>query len=293
MNKEQLYSHLIENYKNSIERTRRAFIALNIVTIIFLIGYFNYRWTWLRHLSTEHRTEYIMNLKENTLSRPDNYLELADPGDPYNKIDIRRKMIEENLGDKFKFINIDLIGSRIFIDDLPILGGITIMVMLTWFFYVIRREKGIAHEVKRRISGESDVNSIRYLFYGTSFNEIFNSIRTIDYNGDSDLNKIGNNILKGIRRLMLFAPTIILFLIVSHDFKETFFTVKFDDMKFTLWDYLVHHKQGGQLAEIVIRLIFSCIFILFGIIMTFGILSVNRKIGSYMEEIETKYLQQE
>lgn len=292
MNTEHLYSHLIDHYKNSIERTRRVFIALNIVTIIFLIGYFNYRWSWLRHLTSESPTEYNLCLDNNTLSRPDNYLEFADPGDPDKKIDIRRKMIEDNLGDKFKFINIDLIGSRIFIDDLPILGGITIMVMLTWFFYVIRREKGIAHEISRRITNDDDINSIRYLFYGTAFNEIFNSIKVIDYDGNSELNNIGNNILKSIRRLLLFAPTLILILIVTHDLKETFFTIRFE-MKLTLWEYLVSHQQGGQLAEIVIRLLFSFIFILFGLIMTFGILRINRKIAEYMDVIERKYLQQE
>ncbi len=293
MDKKTVYQNLVTDYKVSITRTRNVFIIVNVISIIFLVGYFNHRWTWLRHLSTPSYSETKIDSTA-TGSRPKDYLEFVNPGKKTDILDIREQLIKESLGSEFKFVKINLIGTKIFIDDLPILGGIALLIVMTWFQYVIRREKGITVAISQKIQSEDSKDSIEYLFYGTAFNEIFNTIPGIDVPLDDDFHdKWESDLLIWVRRLMLFAPSILLGLIIAHDFTETFIqtNVIADGKSYRLFKYLVHNDHFGQVAEIFIRLGISIFLVYYSFMRTVRVIQLNKELGRHMKIIQDKFIE--
>lgn len=294
MESNEVYRGLVEHYKTSIQRTRSVFLVLNVVSVIFIVGYFNHRLTWLRHIVPPSVASSSLPQGGTTApNRPEDYLELTDPGTISNGgIDLRRELVEQSINGDFKFVKFNLIGTKVFVDDLPIIGGMTLMVILTWFQYVIRREKGVAVVISKKVQKETDPGAIEYLFHGTAFNEIFNSVDGIDR--PSDPNFIDNSessLLKGVRRFMLYAPTIVLALIVGHDFVETFIqhNVVLDGKAMKLISYLSEYHTD-QLIEVYLRLLVSIGLIVFAIQRTRHILMLNSELGRHMKIIEDRYL---
>ena len=160
---------LINAYSKATSRTRGIFVILQLVTIVFVIAYFNHRYTWLRRNIEAYKVENGDKSQQEISTVKDNI-------DFYYKVYAYSKELRGDL----KFIDFELVGVKIYIEDLPLLGSIALTIIMTWFFYVNRRESGIIKEIAQKVSKEKEPGMIEYLFYGTSFNLVFNTIKTID-----------------------------------------------------------------------------------------------------------------
>lgn len=289
---ESILKGLVNEFSKAIIRTRNVFVIINIISIVFLVGYFNHRWTWLRHIAPLSYSEMRLD-NSGTENRPPEYLEYNNPGENSGVIDIREELIKSSIGGDFKFVKFNLIGTKIFVDDLPILGGVALLIIMIWFQYVIRREKGIAVAISKRVEKEESPEIVRFLFYGTAFNEIFNSIPGIDQTDDENHSSdFEARVLVFMRRLMLFAPAILLALIIVHDFLETFIqrNLIVEGEKIQLFNYLVNEKHIGQIVEIFVRLFLSLALVGFSFHRTVRVVQINKKLKEHMDKIQKKFL---
>jgi predicted negative regulator of RcsB-dependent stress response len=258
MEKKKVYELLIDAHRISTTRSRQVFAIINIITVVFLLAYFNYRWTWQRH-SVEFygqglpyktdTTKVDKDIKERQIASFPNY-------ESYNRevtMDeiLRKKTRDFRLENEVyvtnRFVNLNFIGSKIYIDDLPTLGGLALGIVMTWFYYLRRRELGVVRQVRNylREQKETDPEVIAFVYFGISFNQVFNTVMGTDEKADSKANnyqslKSANwKIMGHLRRLnsffekklfthklavnsLVYAPVFILILIVVHDTYETF-----------------------------------------------------------------------
>jgi len=80
-------------------------------------------------------------------------------------------------------IQLPLLNARIYIQDMAILGGFAVLILLIWLYYVRRRETGILKEIKNFVVKSKEnisEDDKRMLIYTISFNSIFNNINLID-----------------------------------------------------------------------------------------------------------------
>ncbi len=224
---EKIIETLLDAFKESAKRTRNIFSIINIASILLLIGFFNYRFSWQRHLTGRvHYMEQTYQWNQQHLDKVDivcNWLELdSNKTIMYDKerlvaavakIDTL-KIYDEKPSNEHKepdsyFLSIPIIGIKIYIQDIPLLGGFATSILLTWFFYARRREKSIINELSKKIKlcKFHYPDLISQIFYGISFNAIFNTIPKLD--NDS---RVRFRVLSKLTiYLLILAPSILLF----------------------------------------------------------------------------------
>lgn len=257
---------LVESYSQATARTRRVFIVLNVVSMVFFIGYFNHEYSWLRH-----KEKRLVNLLE---------LENISVMD---SLDIQSRQLLKKKNDvDGKFLKFNLIGAKVYVEDLPLIGSIALMILLTWFFYAIRRERGIIHEISNVISKEEEPDTIRYLFYGTSLKLLFNTIPGIDEEKIS----LGQLLSIYIRRMLIYLPTILLIVIICIDIFETFFKHQVDNK--TTWDWFTDYTIK---IEVIIRTIVPILLLIYCWLQSKGILQINKESHAFWKKIQERYFE--
>lgn len=263
-------SMLIESYSKAAVRTRKVFIILNVISIIYVVGYFNYKLTWLRHKDDKYIS--LLMEKDNLLKQHTDTLAYRNQMD----ISAREKLLIDKYNVDFRFINFDLIGTKVYIEDLPLLGSIALSIIITWFFYCIRRETGIVKEINTRFQKEPNQEIKDYLFYGVSFNIIFNTIKNVD----EEKVTVGQLMSIYIRRFLLFMPTLVLFVICAFDFWETFFSDS------DTWNMFL---KFWTRFEIVMRMFIPSVLLLYCYLQTLSILKFSREDSYYRDLMQKKY----
>jgi len=262
---------LISSYSGSAHRTRKIFIILNIVSIILMIAFFNSNYSWLRHKETKYIKDYLDLQNSNIIS--DNAVTIKQKLDIQN----RQRLIEKNAVDH-RFLNIDLVGIVIYVEDLPLLGSFALAILLTWFFYSIRRETGIIREIQKRINTESDKNIVDYVFYGVSFKLLFNTIENVD-----EKQSVAHLIAVYVRRLLLYFPTIVLICVAMVDIHETFF-----DTSPNTWT--IFSDDLGIIMEILLRTLLPVALLIYCFILTKSIVQLSIKDIDYRNQMQEKLL---
>lgn len=262
MNKSRNIEKLIDQYVEAAARARRIFLVSNITAILLLVAYFNLHWTWLRRIPFS--------------IRPDNYLSVAPPSpsvlgyalssrelaerkemvDDTRHVDMRREFALAWVRD-FQYADFRLIGAKIFVDDIPLLGGAALAVIMTWYYFARRRERGIIKEISAQAKKEKDPEIVRYIFYGVSFNLIFNTVDTVDDTDETWRRRLARFLILGL----FYAPCAVMALIIIHDLYQTV-SAPLEEWS-TLLIFLLAHDQIGQLSEIGVRVSVSSSFLLY------------------------------
>ena len=164
------------------------------------------------------------------------------------------------------------------------------MIIMTWFFYLNRRESGIINEISNRISTETDPKMIEYLFYGTSFNLVFNTIKLID----SEEVNFAQLMAVKIRRTLLFLPAILLAIILFHDVYETFLVdTPYQDL--TVWEYFgtpewtVTEGYWAR-AEIIFRMVVTLPLLFYSMAQSKALKAFALKDSEKWKIIQDKFL---
>lgn len=263
---------LIDAYTKATSRTRGIFVILQMVTIIFVIGYFNHRFSWLRRNIDAYKIENGNRPEQDLTTVKDNI-------DFYYKVYAYSKELRGDM----KFIDFDLVGVKIYIEDLPFLGSIALTILMTWFFYVNRRESGIIKEIAQKVSKETDPNMIEYMFYGTSFNLVFNTIKTID-NEEISFSQLMSIY---IRRILLFLPSIMLLVILSHDMVETFF-IETPYQGKTVWEYFADNL--GARTEILLRIFVPIPLLIYCLMQSSALKAFAKKDAENWKTIQDSFM---
>lgn len=274
---------LLESYKASTQRTRNIFSALNIALLILLISFFNYRLSWQNNEASGAPKRYsIYELQYKYLDKASYLITWLDNKSiPYDscKLKCAIKSIDftyqidtiscnckkflgvspiepASFAEDFKYLTIPIIGIKIYIQDLPLLGGFALSILLTWYVYARRREKSIVKKIsgiiltqarksqstaskapatevidqntndsqapKRLRSTDPDLLDT----VGIAYNNIFSTIPNIDDDEVIKFKKI--SISKSILYFLIFSPCILLFIVQCWDTYETVCRGPFD-----------------------------------------------------------------
>lgn len=234
---EKTVTTLLEAYKESAKRTRNIFSIINIASILLLISFFNYRFSWQRHLSgriqfMENKYEWNENYIDK-ITAVKQWLE-SNPNITYDSVKLNsalRKLdtlpyYSGNQNSEHKepesyFLSIPIIGIKIYIQDIPLLGGFATSILLTWFFYARRREKSIMNELAEKMKNCKNQypDLVSQIFYGISFNAIFNTVPILDNDSKVKFKKLS----KAVVYTLIFAPVILLGIIQIWDTIENHF----------------------------------------------------------------------
>ncbi len=250
MTKDQVLQTLLVVYKESTARTRRVFLIINLASILLLISFFNYKYSWLRHQKSyyEHnlekpKIEISQDFKEklvkifpfkDTSMTEEEFLNsnaeinrftnlsvtdslIAEINDNLS-YDDSRNLMEETFKSDFSFFNIPIIGVRVYLQDVPLLGGMAISILLTWFLFARKKERQIISQISKEIKNIRSKEVIKFVYFTTVFSSIFKA--------DKSENNLKIHLAKFSQILVLslfFVPCFILFIIQAHDLWETYF----------------------------------------------------------------------
>ena len=281
MNREKSLETLVESYLSSANRARRVFLVSNITTVLLLVTYYNLHWTWLRHLADPQGVE---------ATRPAGYLQFytLNADSTVNLVDVRGDMVGQ-LGRDFLFADFALVGAKIFAHDIPILGGVALSIIMTWYFYARRRERGVMKEIASVVEGEENPETVRYVFYGISFNLIFNTVPGIDAGRSGPSRRFANTILKSL----FYAPCVIMTLIIGHDVFETFYK-NMHTQEYPLYRYLLVDVRGGkQLFEVGVRLFISAMLLAYSWVQAWHVSGLSAEDGHFRRQIEQQHFANE
>lgn len=242
---------LLASYKETSTRTRSIFSILNIASIILLISFFNYRLSWKNNENgisakrinvyelQERHFDKAMLLCDFLTSRRIGYdtcklvyainkfygfqfRDTCEESCTYRGIEPVN--INTSASDDFSFLTIPIIGIKIYVQDIPLLGGFAVAILLTWYYYARRREKSIAKIIANKLDDENEKiedETKEQASIGISFATIFSSIKNVD-DGNETLFK-NKKFSENILRYLFYAPTILLLVILAWDTFESYF----------------------------------------------------------------------
>lgn len=256
-----IISSILNSYKDTAQRTRIIFSTLNVASIILLIGFFNYRLSWVNFESGNLVKRYnVYELQERYFDKAIMLRTfLKDKKIEYDtcKLDFAIKkfyslkdtitcdvsryiaippVVASNNKEDFSLLTIPVIGVKLYIQDLPLLGGFAVAILLTWYYYARRREKSIviAMSEKIDINQEAIDSEIKAsTANGIAFSTIFSTIEKVDDKKDVIFKntKFSENILS----FLFFAPTMLLIIILVWDTIESY-AYGIDSQKYLLID---------------------------------------------------------
>ena len=136
---------LLEAASIAIKRARYVFILINMAAVIIFTAQFNSLSPWLENVKTrlEH-SKIEESIKE-------------------KKIEV----INEILRKELEIMSVPLLGIKVSVFDLAIIGSLATLLLAVWFYYCVRRENIVVEEVVRlaRKKGESR-HKRAYLYHG-------------------------------------------------------------------------------------------------------------------------------
>ena len=166
--------------------------------------------------------------------------------------DYPRHQIHELLEVEMKTIEVPILGIQIYIEDMPILGGLGITLLLLWFYFVRRRERSIVkmlHSVATYAKPQEKKYQIKKIYTSLAFSQLFNTIPNIDNFAKSNFRNPISKLLsflnvnwpsaKIFSFLMPFVPCGVIAFVLIVDFIETF-SVESDQKLIPKKEYLMH-----------------------------------------------------
>src|ERR1017187_160633 len=191
INQSIILKDIVTSFREAAKRSRSALLVVLIASLIISGGIFNYEFSWLR--TREYRAHNIDNNKElknpieinNYLTPQEAIVQAINRNSENDKPDYKRHLYHDVFDGEFKVVNIPALGIEFYIEDLPIMGSVGLLVVLIWFYFSKRRERGIVLHIYRKTQEiEEDYkdaddnkkeilrNRIEYLKQSVTFNQI-------------------------------------------------------------------------------------------------------------------------
>jgi hypothetical protein len=226
--KEKLAS-LVQAAAHAIGRARFVLLVSNIAGILILAGLFNSTFPWIRH---------SIERAENAAKQKKDVPQLSH----------LHKVEYEDLWT----LSAPLLGVKVSVDDLSVVGSSALLVIAIWQFYCVRRETHVVKviaDLSKRYGEEPEV--IGYLYHGVAHYFVFTT-RFLDDNRK----RVGATIAVSI---LFFMPAWIPILNVLSDSYTLFVPYKgqlpLSDGHANTWDSL----SCPERVEAVVRMLFAIV----------------------------------
>jgi hypothetical protein len=226
--RKEKYQVLLEAGAHAVNRARYVFIALNVTGIFVLIGLFNSTFPWVRNSIARAKA----------MSPPPDHL-----------LHIQKTMYED-----LWTMTAPLIGVRISVFDLAIVGSVSLFVLAVWLYYCTRRENlivlVIASEALAALrAGEKEAAA--YLYHGIAHYFVFTTRQDISVPA-GEKPRLAPTI---VVQALLFMPAWIPCLIVLSDVFTVFvpFTLSFDPTD-PLWNKISFAEKVEACIRILVAL---------------------------------------
>lgn len=156
----------LEGVRQAITRSRFTLLVAIIASVAIIITAWNSYLSWdtgfarLPHWShdksftPEQREKRITNDPEKADIKPEKITEVTDFA--------QQQLISEWV--KNHIISVGLLGIRVSVNDLPVLGGLSLFIISVWFFFAVRRENRAIGTLLRDAYRLKDRNA-RYMVY--------------------------------------------------------------------------------------------------------------------------------
>lgn len=330
----------LDAHKNSTARTRKIFLIINLTSILLLVSLFNYKWSWKNFEAVSSDTNYFTyEFHERHIDKAFHVKKwlLDSCGKTNPKLDYVVSTLSDNsinagksleylkvspkkgleVDDKFLIVDLPALGIKIYVQDIPLLGGFAVCILLTWYFYARRREKGFVKKLLIIAKDDKKQETKDRIHEELSDNSIFNVIHNVDE--DKQV------LLKGVSDVfvwfLIFCPVILMGFYEYYDVKENLFCgashqkylilnkevkligseIDYYQRNFQIPDTLVKHNVstlkfiniliGNNESSkevnkiIVISMIFSAIFYFICLLQTYNIIALRKGDEKYTNEI--------
>ncbi len=175
--------NLISSSNNASSRSRTTYFILSLTCFFILIGVFNMELSWERHINFKEREQLGFNKNlyptdSGAIKILSNNLSYEDASEKSKKIfDAYLQNISNNYTYEFfkrYEVTIPILGIRVFSSDLSVISSTSILILITWLFYSIRREYHIVDKIKQEFSSSDSFLEIRkMIYYGSVFENVF------------------------------------------------------------------------------------------------------------------------
>jgi len=241
----------------AIRRTRYLLTAISITGILILVAQFNSLFPWVRDTLTR------------TVGR---------------KHDLLLEVIYKDLS----VVSIPLIGMKISVYDLTLLGALALLVLSTWYWFAARRENhaisGIVFAANER---PLQLSRASYLYFAIADYFVFNTMTIYD-DPVGDTNKSTRFEAHAFVRIIMFMPVWVPVVTILCDVYSLFVAGKIHIIQ---GDILWHSLDSFARFEVIIRMIFAFIFATVNLINCLRILKFDKETRGALLDLRSEIYQ--
>lgn len=200
---------LLEATKNGASRTRYVFLTTIISSAIILISVFNSYWSWARHWNMDDREGFAIEHHFITssffdsvlLSQKKQLLKYPIFQQKYDSLmkkdeDIMKKIYADIFFQR-RSITLPLLNVKCYVDDISAISGAAFVVIITWFFFTVRRENHSIRKIQSTFNSvhksgphtQNKYDLLDFIFQGCSQSFIFLTATKFDKAEASSKNK--------------------------------------------------------------------------------------------------------
>ena len=266
----------LEGIRQAITRSRFTLLVLTITAgAIFVTAWNSYlswdmgfvsqpHWSHDKNFSAEKRAERTKDIQSETSnvgSAPTN----VDPKDLTAVTDFAQQRLADEWI-KNRIITVGLLGIRVSVDDLPVLGSLSLWIITIWLFYSVRRENRAIATLLRDSHRLKDWH-VRYMVYQGIVHQLVlldlgRGNRPIaDFKTEESTDGDTLPVLRAAVIFLFYLPTVSIFFVVFMDILTLFyFPAPFRPSHeplwrlLTLWDWI---KVGSMEALALALLAFT------------------------------------
>lgn len=165
---------LLDATKNAASRTRYVFLTTIVSSIIIIFSLFNADMSWQRFLNSVDRKDFA----KNHAFIPPGYTDDSFMYRIYAEIFLQRRTVV-----------LPLLNIRCTVDDFSVIAGLGMVILVTWFFFSVRREHHTIQKVDATFQNirnradyerQAQFDLLDMVFHGCSQNFIFLTATQLD-----------------------------------------------------------------------------------------------------------------
>ena len=180
---------LAEHAEEAFKRGRSALIVLFLSSLVLAIGFFNHRGSWL--YTVNYNAEEAVNKRLKEPINSDHYpkggqlavIDAINRQSENDKPSYKRHLLHDVWDGDFKTVEVPALGVQFYVADLPLVGTVAVLLIISWFFVFRRRELGVVLEIRNKV-GEAyerkEFHIVEYLYNALAMNQIFVTVKGVD-----------------------------------------------------------------------------------------------------------------
>ena len=225
--------------REATQRSRFVFIVMTIMTSTILIGLWNAVLSWDRGMA----------FRKQGLSA------------------IVGKNQEFVAGEWFKnlFVSVGVLGIRISTNDMAVIGSVSLIVIMVWFFFSQRRENRAIVSLlrdcgKKAEKGELDKDACELVYEGIVQSIVFSDLgggdKPIKGLDETPLSSERDRFVRQLLKFLMFLPPITIAMILVADVSSIFLPSYLREDNRVLWRVLYENRLFLEIGKIIV---FECI----------------------------------